>query len=110
MNLLRMGKRPNEREVRDSTGWYFSRPVRRAYRSGQTRREDNWVGVRTGDKAHATSGECEIRFGLNAPSTSAASKYGGQTTSPLPFIVFQHLRPVTIVWMVSLMPEEGETE
>ncbi|KAI0079829.1 hypothetical protein K474DRAFT_475542 [Panus rudis PR-1116 ss-1] len=35
---------------------------------------------------------------------SAASRYGGQTTSPLPLRVFQHFLPVTMVWMTSLVP------
>ena len=52
MNLFRIGKRPNERDVRDSTGWYFSRPDNARAYSQPTMRYD--AHIRRGD-AHITS-------------------------------------------------------
>lgn len=45
-----------------------------------------------------------------APSTRAASSCGGQTTSPLPLMVFQHLRLVTMDCTASEVPLEGAYE
>ena len=97
--------------MRDSTGWYFSRPER-AHIVRHTRRGMVCGRGEYYTRIYAYMWELGRGGGADgdAPSTRAASRYGGQTTSPLPFIVFQHLRPVTMVWMVSLMPEEGETE